>query len=668
MEPAQNRSVPGALAARLRALWRETAHVFASTPRVLALVWHASPPRVAALTVLTVLQGLLPSATVWVGKLVVDGVVAAIGAGGAQESVQRLIWLVALQFALGVVGIGLGHVAALVQQALSDVVSHRLNVQVLAKANTLDLAYYETAEFYDKLRNAQRLGSQPVQLVTGGLLQLVRNVIVVASMITLLWRFHPLLPLVILAGSVPQLISQMYFGRYSWRLMHWQAPLYRKQNYLGSVMTGDAHAKEIRLFGLGDHLLGRYVESALEVLRQNWDLRSRQRRAQSLLSLLSTGVSSGTYLYIVLQAAYGRITLGDLTLYGAAVGQTQSTLYALLGGITSVYETNLQVDDLFQFLDFQPKIVSGPRRLGVPVPLRHGVEFRNVSFGYPLSEPSADGAGGLIMLPDGRMHRLPPDRRSRRAGGRASNGAAATRAGSRPPVKDVLKGVSFTIPAGKTVALVGANGAGKTTLVKLLSRLYDPTEGQVLLDGEDLRDYDLDDLRRQIGVIFQDYARYQMEARENIGFGQIEHLADTERVARAASQGGAVPVIEKLPQGYETILGRLFAGGVELSGGEWQKVALARGFMREAPQLLVLDEPTAALDAQAEFEVYERFHELTQGKTSLLISHRFSTVRMADLIVVLEHGRVTEQGSHEELSAAGGTYARLYEMQAMRYR
>ena len=623
----------------VRAMERETVRVFASTPRVLALVWQASPKRVAALAALTVLQGLQPTANVWLSKLVVDGVVAAVQSGGDPELLRYVVWLVALQFVLSAAGIALGHAASFVQQALSDVVGHRLSVQVLAKANTLDLAHFETPEFYDTLRNAQRLGSQPVQLVTGGLLQLVRNAIVLISMIALLARFHVLLPVVVLLASLPHLLAQMYYGRFGWRLMHRQAPLYRQQGYLGSVMTGDNHAKEIRLFGLADHLLGRYVAIALEVMRQNWDFRTRQRRTSSLLSLISTAATSGTYLYIVLRAAAGRISLGDLTLYSSAVNQAQSTLLSLLNGISSVYETNLQVDDLFTFLDFEPKVVSGPRRLKVPVPIREGVEFRDVHFSYPPSTPSENGAA-----------------------------RAARRANGTEGAREVLKGVSFTIPAGKTVALVGANGAGKTTLVKLLSRLYDPTGGHVFLDGTDLREFDLDDLRRQIAVAFQDYARYQLPARDNIGFGQVERLADTARIEVAAAQGGAEPVIARLPQGYETTLGRMFSGGVDLSGGEWQKIALARGFMREGAQLLVLDEPTAALDAQAEYEIYERFRELTRGKTTLLISHRFSTVKMADHIVVLEHGRVIEQGSHEALTAAGGTYARLYDMQARRYR
>ena len=676
----------------VRAMVRETLRVFASTPRVLALVWHASPGQVVILAVITVLQGLLPTATVWISKLVVDSVVAAVASHGDPDRLRGVVWLVALQFGFAATGVALNHAAAIVQQALSDVVGHRLGIQVLAKANSLDLAHFETPEFYDKLRNAQRLGSQPVQLVTGGLLQLVRSAIVLISMIALLARFHVLLPVVVLLASLPQLLAQMYYGRFGWRLMHRQAPLYRQQGYLGSVMTGDQHAKEIRLFGLGDHLLGRYVDVALEVMRQNWDFRTRQRRTSSLLSLLSTAATSGSYLYIVLRAAAGRISLGDLTLYSAAVGQAQGTLQTLLSSVSSVYETNLQVDDLFTFLDFQPQIVSGPRSLSVPRSLRHGVEFRDVSFSYPLSTPSGDGAAGLLFMPDGRGHRIESGWDRRRP---ASNGASrAVRSGDTPgsrprqSAREVLKGVSFAIPAGQAAALVGANGAGKTTLVKLLARLYDPTAGQVLLDGIDLRDFDLADLRRQIAVVFQDYARYQLPARDNIGFGQVEQLDDEPAIVAAATQGGAGPVIARLPQGYDTTLGRLFSGGVELSGGEWQKIALARGFMRanepsfrDRPnggsdegvaagnaQVLILDEPTAALDAQAEFEIYERFRELTRGKTTLLISHRFSTVRMADLIVVLEHGRVIEQGSHQALVAHGGTYARLYEMQAQRYR
>ena len=637
------------------------------------MVWQASPGRVAWLAVLTVAQGLLPTATVWVSKLVVDAVVAAVNAGGDPATVDVVVRLVLIQFALGAAGIGLGHATSILQQRLTDVVGHRLNVQVLARANALDLAHFETPEFYDRLRNAQRLGSQPVQLVTGGLLQLARNTIVLVSMVALLARFHPLLPVAIVIASLPHLLAQMYYGRFGWRLMHRQAPLWRRQNYLSGIMTGDAHAKEIRIFGLGDHLLGQYVETAQEVIRQDWDFRSRRRRSTSLLNLLSTGVTSLAYLYAALQAALGRIGLGDLTLYSGAVRQAQGTLEQLLNGVTSIYETNLQVDDLFAFLDFQPAVVSGARLLPVPRPLRHGIEFRDVSFTYPLSSvaPTAE---------NGRPGR-PPGGPGWPGGGRRERDGCTSGAGSRPQgAREVLKGVSFLLPAGKTVAIVGANGAGKTTLVKLLARLYDPRAGEILLDGVNLRDLDLDDLRRQVAVVFQDYARFQLPARDNVGFGQVSQLADLDRITRAAAQGGAAPAIERLPEGYETTLGRMFSGGVELSGGEWQKVALSRAFMRtpedvlgdggaaDAAQILVLDEPTAALDAQAEYEVYERFRELTRGKTTLLISHRFSTVRMADLIVVMEHGRVAEQGSHADLITAGGIYARLYEMQAGRYR
>ncbi|HET7768122.1 MAG TPA: ATP-binding cassette domain-containing protein, partial [Chloroflexota bacterium] len=299
-----------------------------------------------------------------------------------------------------------------------------------------------------------------------------------------------------------------------------------------------------------------------------------------------------------------------------------------------------------------------------PRPIRHGIEFRDVTFRYPFSAPTGTSGGDLIQTPLGVMRA--PVVRARPAWDRRGRGDGE--ASRRRGPADVLRGVSFTLEAGRTVALVGANGAGKTTIVKLLARLYDPTGGAIFLDGTDLRAYDVDDLRRQIAVVFQDYARFQLSARDNIGFGQLEHLADLDRIVTATLRGGAGEVIEKLPQRYDTTLGRQFSGGVELSGGEWQKVALARAFMREDAQVLVLDEPTAALDAQAEYEIYERFRELTRGRTTLLISHRFSTVRMADHIVVLEGGRVVEQGPHAALVAQGGTYARLYDMQAARYR
>ncbi|HEV2125258.1 MAG TPA: ABC transporter ATP-binding protein [Chloroflexota bacterium] len=473
IEQTGRRSLRGALEFG-KQIARETLRIYASTPRVVALVWRASPLRVVALAILTVLQGLLPTATVWVGKLVVDGVVAAIAVNvGATTAAATtgavgltvppaLVGLVGLQFLLAVTGTVLGHVTSIIQQRLSDVVGHRLSVQVLAHANTLDLAHFETPEFYDRLRNAQRLGSQPVQLVTGGLLQVVRNAIVITSMAALLWQFHPLLPMVILVASLPHLVAQIYYSRYGWRLMHRQAPLHRRQSYFGNVMTDNAQAKEIRLFGLGDHLLGRYVEAALLAMRQNWDFRARQRRTATLLSLLSTAVASGAYLYIVAQTVAGRITLGDLTLYSAAVNQTQSTLLGLLGSVTSVYETNLQVDDLFTFLDYRPRIRSGTGRARVPVPLQQGVEFRNVSFSYPPSTPNGQAGNGREATPFAAMSfgrwmgQAPAG--SSWAGRAGSGGNGAARRGW---ARDVLTDVSFTIPAGKTVALVGQTGRGK---------------------------------------------------------------------------------------------------------------------------------------------------------------------------------------------------------------
>ena len=489
----------------------------------------------------------------------------------------------------------------------------------------------------------------------------------------LVWEAHPALAAGVVGlnavqGLVP--LAQVWITNPEVRLM----------NYLRSVLTGRDAAREVRLFGLGEHFLGRYLATFEQFRRRYAHLRLAQWRDNTALAALSALGSAGAYAYVVLQALSGQITLGGLTFYTGIVGQVRSGISGLVWQTASLYQSNLFINQLFEFLATEPAMPVLPpeRARPVPRPLREGIVFRNVAFRYPGTE------------------RL------------------------------VLEDVSFEIRPGQTVALVGENGAGKTTLVKLLARLYDPTAGQILVDAVDLREYDLEAWRRQIGVIFQDFARYHLMVRENVGVGWIEHVDDLAAITRAARFGGADEVVARLPDGYDTILGRQFSmmsssartvrveEGVDLSGGEWQKIVLARGFMRtggtdgtngmsgtggtdgtngmsgtggtdgthstgdtggteaehapEGAQLLILDEPTAALDAQAEYNVYRRFHELTRGRASLLISHRFSTVKMADHIVVIEHGRVTEQGSHEELVALGGRYAELFEMQAERYR
>jgi ATP-binding cassette subfamily B protein len=469
------------------------------------------------------------------------------------------------------------------------------------------------------------------------------------AMLAVLATFRPLLALAVALLALPQVLIQFRHQRQNWSVQSREIPEVRAMDYLRSTLTSSADAKEIRIFGLADFFLRRYLQKFEEFRHRHAGLQTAQWRADTALSALAAVASTSAYAYVVLQALAGRITVGSLTLYASAINQVQAALAEVVTQLAGLYESNLFITHLFEFLDLPPTMrpLPPPRARPVPVSLREGIELRRVAFRYPGTE------------------RL------------------------------VLEDVSFTIRPGEAVALVGENGAGKTTLVKLLCRLYDPTEGQILVDGVDLREYDLDQWRSQIGAIFQDYSRYHLTASENVGVGRVARVDDLTAVQAAAARSGADSVIARLSEGYDTTLGRRLwsmtintrtlriSEGVDLSGGEWQKIALARAFMRadspagnghagglptEGAQLLILDEPTAALDAQAEYDVYRHFHELTRGRATLLISHRFSTVRMADQIVMIEQGRVAERGPHDELVARGGRYAALYEMQAGRYR
>jgi ATP-binding cassette subfamily B protein len=446
----------------------------------------------------------------------------------------------------------------------------------------------------------------------------VQNAITLASFAVGLLTFSPLVALVLFGATIPAFLAQTHFSRLHFRLLTWRAPESRRMSYLEHLLTVDSTVKEIKLFGLGEPLLQRYQELFWKFYKEDTAL----ARRRSLISMLWGVVASisyyGAYAWIVLRTVAGTITIGDMTFYLTLFRQSQGTFQGLFYNLNQLFEAGLFMENLFGFLDLTPQMDSGSGRK-VPRPIQQGIEFRNVSFRYPDRDDWA------------------------------------------------LRELNLTIRSGEKIALVGANGAGKTTLIKLLTRLYDPTEGQILLDGVDLRDYDLEDLRLSIGVIFQDFVRYQVSARENIGFGQIKDLADEPRILAAAERGGADEVVERLPQGYDTLLGRWFEKGAELSGGQWQKIALGRAFMRDS-EVLVLDEPTAALDAEREYEIFQRFRDLTAGRIALLISHRFSTVRMADRIVVIEGGRLTELGTHAELLELGGTYARLFNLQAEGYR
>jgi ATP-binding cassette subfamily B protein len=497
--------------------------------------------------------------------------------------------------------------------------ANRIRAEIIRKALTLDLAFFEHPDYYDRLQNARREGSyKPVELINDTF-QIVQNAITLVSFAVLMLRFSPWLVPILLATSIPAFIAEKRFSEQGFRLLTRRAPETRQINYLARLLTEDSAAKEIKLFNLGDKLLERYTTLFAKFFAEDKSLAVRRAAVGFSLGLIATMGFYGSYAWIVWRTVQGIISLGDMTLYLTIFRQGQSTFQSILAAVGNIYENNLFMANYFEFLDLEPqmRVTAPPKKL--PVKIVVGIEFCGVGFRYPESE------------------------------------------------EWVLRDVDLTIRPGEKIALVGHNGAGKTTLIKLLSRLYDPTEGVILLDGIDLRDIDPLELRQKIGVIFQDFVRYHLPARENIGFGQIEAADEMEKIIESARKSGAHSIIENLPEGYETMLGRWFHGGHELSLGQWQRIALARAFMRDA-EILVLDEPTASLDAQTEYEIFRHFQELTEGKMAILISHRFSTVRMADRIVVIENGRIAEIGSHQDLLRREGIYARLFSMQAEGYR
>jgi len=591
---------------------------FQMIPKALGLVWEATPRYATTNAVLTVVQGVLPAITLYFSKAIVDGVIKAFQVQTRVQT-QHVLILVALWFGVQLLAALLQTISQLVSSLQSDLLSNYISVRLMEKANALDLSYFENAQFYDKLENARReAGYRPSQMVTQ-LFGLLRSTVTLVSVIGVLASLSWWLVLLVVAVSIPSFIYQAKYSGQFFSLLTGRAPDQRRLNYLSYLLTTDSPVKELRIFGLHGTLLERYRQIFAKFYKENRDLTIRRTASQFALGALGTVVSGLTYIYVVLEVIAGRITVGGLTLYYQAFQQSQTQVSNILSGIGSTYENSLFLSNLFAFLAYAPELPVRADPLPVPQPIREGIVLDHVSFKYPGTE------------------------------------------------KWVLEDISFVIRPGETVALVGANGAGKTTLVKLLTRLYDPTAGSITIDGIDLRDFDPAELRSRVGVIFQDYVKYQLTAGENIGFGRIEAMDEAGRIERSAAEAGANAVIAGLPQGYDTPLGRWFQDGQELSIGQWQKVALARAFMRDA-DLLILDEPTSSLDVRSEYEVFRAFDELTEGKMAVLISHRFSTVRMAAQIVVIEDGRVIENGTHDELILRGGRYAELFDMQAASYR
>jgi ATP-binding cassette subfamily B protein len=583
--------------------------------RAMALVWRSAPAGVVVLGLFTIVAAALPPLVAYLGKLIIDAVIA--------HDASRAVTLVALELG-AVVALALcERLLALVRQLVGLRLGIDLNVRILEKAELLELRQFEDPEFYDKLTRARREAStRPLSLVQSNF-QVVRHGLTLAGYVALLVRFSGWMALAVLVATIPAFIAEARFSGAAFRLRNWRSPDSRRLTYLEYVLANDEHAKEVKLFGLAPLLLGRYKQLAESFFADDRRLAVRRSVWGYALSLLSTLVFYGCYALIVGATVRGRLSLGDMTLYLVAFRQGQQSFQSVLSALGGMYEDTLYMSNLFDYF----AIPTAPRRAAPVEAVREeqGIRFEKVGFRYTGTGGAGDG-------------------------------------------KWALRGIDVFIPKGQSLALVGENGAGKTTFIKLLAGLYQPTEGRILLDGRDLRSWDERALRERIGVIFQDFNEYQLALRENIAFGSVAHREDELRVGRAVDQGGAREVVATLTGGLDTQLGRWFAGGVELSGGQWQKVALSRAFMREEADILILDEPTAALDAAAEHAVFQRFRALAAGRTTILISHRFSTVRMADRILVIELGQVVEDGSHAELLAAGARYAHLFELQAAGYK
>jgi len=596
--------------------WRARFAAMRNVRPLLGMVWETSPPLVLSTTVLRLFRALLPLAMLWVSKLILDAVVGRImrKSGNLQQ-----VWkLVALELALAVLGDVLGRANTLFDSLLGDRFTNRVSVRLMQHATELDLASFEDPVFYDKLERARRQTTGRLTLLAS-LLNVCQDMLSLISLSGILFVYAPWLMLLLVAAVIPAFLGETHFTTLAYSALYRWTPQRRQLDYLRFLGAGAQSAKEIKIFGLGRHLSERYHEISEAIDNENKKLGIKRATVGAALNLVSTGGYYGAYVVVLMKALAGAFSIGTFTMLTGAFQRSRTYIEKILSSFNDISEQAMFLTDLFDFFAMEPTIRSLPNAIPAPRPIRDGFEFRDVAFAYP-------GSSRLVV-----------------------------------------QNINFRLYPAEKIALIGENGAGKTTLVKLLSRLYDPTAGSILLDGIDLREYDVDSLRREIGVIFQDYMRYDMVVRDNIGFGKIESLQDEPRVQTAAHKSLANHLIDRLPNGYDQMVGRRFEGGVDLSGGEWQKIALARAYMREA-QLLILDEPTATLDARAEYEVFQRFADLTRDRMAVLISHRFSTVRMADRILVLADGAIQEQGSHQQLVALGGRYAELFELQAAGYR
>jgi ATP-binding cassette, subfamily B, bacterial len=596
---------------------KERLAAFRNLPRFFRLVWATSPWMITVNSVLRIARAALPLTILYVGKLIIDEVIRLSQSTG--DASHDYVWkLVAAEFALAILSDGLSRIIALLDSLLGDKFANHTSVRIMEHAATLDLDQFEDSTFYDKLERARQQTVGRTVLLSQVLGQ-AQDTITMVFLAAGLVAFNPWLIVLLLVAVVPAFLGESYFNDKSYSLVRGWTPERRELDYLRYLGASDETAKEVKIFGLSGFLTDRFRELSDKFYKANSRLSAKRAIWGTLFAGLGSAGYYGAYVYIIARAVNGSLSIGDLTFLAGSFRQLRALMEGILLRFTSVSQGAIYLSDLFEYFEIQPRIATTPKPRPFPRPIREGFTFENVGFKYTNSDKWAN------------------------------------------------RHLSFTLQAGEKLALVGENGAGKTTLVKLLARLYDPTEGRILLDGYDLREYDLLELRREIGVIFQDYLRFQMTIAQNIAIGKIDQKENRPLIEGAAKQSLANTVAEKLPSGYDQMLGRKFNKGTELSGGEWQKIALARAYIRDA-QVLILDEPTAALDARAEYEVFQRFADLTQGKSAILISHRFSTVRMADRILVLEKGELLEIGSHEELLEKDGRYAELFQLQAAGYR
>jgi ATP-binding cassette subfamily B protein len=595
--------------------WRERLTALRNVPPVLKIVWQSGPGVVLFGILARVLAAVLPLGLTYVAKLIIDIVANAIR---TQAVPTRLWWLVGVEFGLAV---GSGLITRMIDYSdalLANKYTRYVSIEVMKHASELDLIAYEDPVFYDRLERARVQATDRLVMIQSiGRLEL--QLITAIAYSGAVMFYSPWLMLLLVAAVVPAFLGETHFAFLGYAKNFRQTPIKRQLDYLRQAGATKEAAKELKLFNLANFFTDRFARLSEVIYQQDVELARKRLGIGSILSFISTGGYYGAYAYVIWRTVAGRLTIGTFYFLITAIMQASSNIQQVFSTLSGIADQALFLTDLLAFFQMQPTIKSKPNALPAPRPIRRGFEFRNVTFQYPGN-----------------------DRR-------------------------VIDHLNFHLHPGERVALIGENGQGKTTIVKLITRLYDPTEGEILLDGVDLREYDLEDLYREIGVIFQDFMRYEMTARENIAVGKIDEVEDLELLRSAAEKSLADGVIARLPAKYDQMLGRRFDGGVDLSGGEWQKLALARAYLRNS-QLLILDEPTAALDARSEFEVFQRFAELTTGKMALFISHRFSTVRMADRILVLENGRIAEEGKHDELTHLGGRYAEMFELQAASYR